>query len=1017
MAERQFGPYRLVRQVAVGGMAEIHLAKTRGIAGFEKYVALKMIHPNFAQDDQFIQMLIDEAKIAVQLQHVNVAQTFDLGRVGDTYYITMEFVDGADLYKILRRGSEQDQDMPLDVCAFIGKEMSTGLDYAHRKKDASGRSLGIVHRDMSPQNVLVSFAGEVKIVDFGIAKATMKARQTAVGVIKGKYYYMSPEQAWGDPLDHRSDIFSAGIVLYEMITGQMLYLEEDLHKLLDLVRRAQIASPSTLRQGIPPQLERIVMHALAKNANDRYQSAGDMASDLERFLHGYSPVFTASKLAAHVRKVLGDPVIAPAPAPAPVVAERRNPNLSTQPIERGELVRDHSEFTDENSVIFRVAELKAKDDAARAAAEAEADAADDELDFNEHAPTSDQLPQRAKTPRPGTNRPVERAPTPKPAERAPTPKPAVRAPTNRPDPRASPVLPSIPRGRPATAPPPMKIPPIAPRPESKAPRPASPVPPSAPMARKPTAPQHDDYGDSAPTMQPPTVPSRAAPASFDAATIHGEHELADIEEMTMVSSPPGFAETADPGGGGLSELGDYEPTMVDRGEPDGARAQHDDDGPTTTRDPRLPLTSSLVDSAAQTSPHSESRGRLRPAPPGAPAHPALSAKNPTPAISEIKRPKASRRTPSSGVPVQGSVLQSLVGAQTSEPMPTRPIRGIGAPSDGVPARPLPDPLNSDAPTNPEAGRGGLPPDLPAPNMMPGYGAPPDPQWPPMMVPPGANVLPQHGGMPPQYPPGYQQYPPQPQAPPSQAAHNQLPPHLQPYAMQLPQAAQTVSPMPLGAPIQTPYPFLPYSSQPPTFTKQMTALEADEVPAHLRLDHNRANWLLRVLLALGIVGGGVAAGLLFLRSQDDAHRAASLLIESVPPGAIVLIDGTQLKDPTPVVFGGSKPGERHTIEVRMKGKKTWSDTVVVPAAGGEVLIKPFLQSLTVTLHVTSTPSGAEVYFNDDDETPQGRTPFDVPNLDPTAVRQVKIKLAGYAPEIRAVDWSKATEQTVDAVLHK
>src|SRR5437763_3895475 len=146
MAERQFGPYRLVRQIAVGGMAEIHLAKTRGIAGCEKYVALKMIHPNFAKDNHFIQMLIDEAKIAVQLQHVNVAQTFDLGRVGDTYYITMEFVDGADLYKILRRGSEQDQDMPLDVAAFVAKEMATGLDYAHRKKDASGQTLGIVHR-------------------------------------------------------------------------------------------------------------------------------------------------------------------------------------------------------------------------------------------------------------------------------------------------------------------------------------------------------------------------------------------------------------------------------------------------------------------------------------------------------------------------------------------------------------------------------------------------------------------------------------------------------------------------------------------------------------------------------------------------------------------------------------------------------------------------------------------------------------------------------------------------------
>ncbi|MBZ0237515.1 MAG: serine/threonine protein kinase, partial [Deltaproteobacteria bacterium] len=356
MAERQFGPYQLVKQIAVGGMAEIHLAKTRGIAGFEKFCALKMIHPNFAQDEQFIEMLIDEAKIAVQLQHVNIAQTFDLGRVGDTYYITMEFVDGADLYKILRRGSEHDVDFPVDVAAYVAKEMSTGLDYAHRKRDGAGQNLGIVHRDVSPQNVLVSNAGEVKLVDFGIAKATMKARQTAVGVIKGKYYYMSPEQAWGERLDHRSDIFSAGIVLYEMLTGQMLYLEEDLNKLLDMVRRANIAPVRTLRKDVPPQLERIVMHALAKKPEDRYQSAGDLASDLERFLHTYSPVFTATKLAAHLRRALGETggVVAPPAAadPAP-----RDPLQSTQSIPRHTFVTNRSEISDENSVIFRVSDL------------------------------------------------------------------------------------------------------------------------------------------------------------------------------------------------------------------------------------------------------------------------------------------------------------------------------------------------------------------------------------------------------------------------------------------------------------------------------------------------------------------------------------------------------------------------------------------------------------------------------------------------------------------------------------
>jgi serine/threonine-protein kinase len=349
MAERQFGPYRLVRQIAVGGMAEIHLAKTKGIAGFEKYVALKMIHPNLAEDDQFIQMLVDEAKIAVQLNHGNIAQTFDLGRVGDTYYITMEFVDGADLYKILRRASEQDQELPLDVCAFVAKEMASALDHAHRKKDHSGRSLRIVHRDVSPQNVLISYSGEVKLVDFGIAQATMKARQTAVGVIKGKYYYMSPEQARGDRIDHRSDIFSAGIVLYEMITGQMLYLEEDLQRLLDMVRKADIRPPSTLRRGVPPQLERIVMHALARSASDRYPSAAEFAIDLERFLHTYSPVFTAAKVAHLIKKVLGDPDA------APEVVEMRDGKIGS--LNPDELVHEKDELHDENSVLFRMSDL------------------------------------------------------------------------------------------------------------------------------------------------------------------------------------------------------------------------------------------------------------------------------------------------------------------------------------------------------------------------------------------------------------------------------------------------------------------------------------------------------------------------------------------------------------------------------------------------------------------------------------------------------------------------------------
>ncbi|MDB4968929.1 MAG: serine/threonine protein kinase, partial [Myxococcales bacterium] len=303
---RTLGSYHLLSQLAVGGMAEIYVARTHGVGGFEKQVALKVIHPNFSADPDFVQMLVDEAKLSVQLQHANIVQTFDLGRVDEQYYIAMELIDGVDLYKLLRRASEHEVDFPFEIAAFIASEVCAGLDYAHRKTDARGRPLQIVHRDVSPQNILVSFDGEVKIVDFGIAKAAMRGQQTAAGVIKGKYYYMSPEQAWGDKIDARTDIFSAGILLYEMIVGQMLYMEEDIEKLLDVVRKANIAPPSSQRMGVPRELEAILMRALKKRAEDRWPAAGELGQALAQFVRGFAPDFSRARLATFVREVMGD---------------------------------------------------------------------------------------------------------------------------------------------------------------------------------------------------------------------------------------------------------------------------------------------------------------------------------------------------------------------------------------------------------------------------------------------------------------------------------------------------------------------------------------------------------------------------------------------------------------------------------------------------------------------------------------------------------------------------------------
>ncbi|MEO8698547.1 MAG: serine/threonine-protein kinase [Kofleriaceae bacterium] len=603
MAERQFGPYKLVRQIAVGGMAEIHLAKTAGIAGFEKYVALKMIHPNFAEDDQFIQMLVDEAKIAVQLTHGNIAQTFDLGRVGETYYITMEYVDGADLYKILRRASEQDLEMPLDVCAFVGKEVASALDHAHRKKDHIGKPLGIVHRDVSPQNVLISYSGEVKLVDFGIAKATMKARQTAVGVIKGKYYYMSPEQAWGDPIDFRSDIFSAGIVLYEMITGQMLYLEEDLHKLLDMARRADIAPPSILRKGIPPQLEKIVMHALAKLPSERYQSAGDFATDLERFLHAYSPVFTAGKVAQLMRKIVGDPLEVPDTGNTPDIELRDGP-ISTHSLNTEDLVHSSEELRDENSMLFKLEELQG-------------------------SPAGPRITRQAEIPDLVLERPI--------AAKQPTPAVGmqkVRAPTR-------------------------------PRDANEMTREVSPAPPGGEESGL------LDLGDQ--TM------ITAAP--------HGGGFMVDAQtedgvEATMITAAPQI-DPDDDEEEDDDDLDDIEALAGRRPEP----RQVDEDGETVTttrdfRDPRRPK-----------------RGAVPP--------PALAAKIHAPAVSELRKPRASRKTPATGNTMP-NVLQQIVGAQASEPMP--------APRSHTKTQPPPMP-RAPAPTPPP-----VPHVAPPAQMIPGIPA-------------------------------------------------------------------------------------------------------------------------------------------------------------------------------------------------------------------------------------------------------------------------------------------------------
>ncbi len=301
---RGFGPYTLLRRLAVGGTAEVYVAKTAGLGGFEKLVAIKLVHPHLSADPHFVRMLVDEAKILVLLTHANVAQVFDLGCIDGTYFISMEFVEGLDVHGLQKAAAKAAEELPIPVCCFLVAEMLNGLDYAHRKRDASGRPLNIVHRDVSPQNVLISHSGEVKLVDFGIAKTSLRVEGTEVGVIKGKYYYMSPEQAWADPIDRRSDVFSAGILLYEMLTGRMLYSARSIPELIGKVRAAEIQPPIVLRPELPEALSQIVMRALERDPNARFQNALDFSEALRDYLYETAPAFNAGRLAQYVAGLL-----------------------------------------------------------------------------------------------------------------------------------------------------------------------------------------------------------------------------------------------------------------------------------------------------------------------------------------------------------------------------------------------------------------------------------------------------------------------------------------------------------------------------------------------------------------------------------------------------------------------------------------------------------------------------------------------------------------------------------------
>ena len=294
---------RVIRKIADGGMGSVYLAEQIGATGFSKTVALKVIRKDRLSDSSTVAMFVDEAKLVADLVHQNILQVYNLAAYGGRHFIVMEFLHGVTLTDFVKRHAEMGKLCPVDYAAFIASRVCRGLAYAHDKRDRQGRHLGIVHRDVTPSNVMIDFRGFVKLTDFGIAKALETSVPDESEVIMGKLPYMSPEQARGDITGPRSDIFSLGLVLYQILTGETVYRPESRKDLLRLMSEYRIVPPKRLRSSIPDDLDKVVMGALQPDVGKRYQGAKEFVDILEHYMYHdrYGP--TNEKLAEYVRSV------------------------------------------------------------------------------------------------------------------------------------------------------------------------------------------------------------------------------------------------------------------------------------------------------------------------------------------------------------------------------------------------------------------------------------------------------------------------------------------------------------------------------------------------------------------------------------------------------------------------------------------------------------------------------------------------------------------------------------------
>ena len=300
-----FGKYQLLRKIASGGMGQVFLALERG-AGFERLVVLKLILPHLAEDEDFLAMFLEEVRLVLPLRHPNLITTLDQSVIDGRYYLAMEYVQGDDLRRLDKAAREKDRPLSVGLVLRIIAEAAAGLDYAHQSRDSQGRPMKLVHRDVSPQNILVGFDGGVKVIDFGVAKAAGSASHTDTGVLKGKYPYMSPEQANGQPVDARSDLFALGVVLWELLTGRRLFKGESDLMTLRLVRECQVPPPSQLSAQLAPDLDPLVLKALAPTPDGRYPDCGAFRLAIEDYLLQHQLPASNAHLSTYLRELYAE---------------------------------------------------------------------------------------------------------------------------------------------------------------------------------------------------------------------------------------------------------------------------------------------------------------------------------------------------------------------------------------------------------------------------------------------------------------------------------------------------------------------------------------------------------------------------------------------------------------------------------------------------------------------------------------------------------------------------------------